>query len=57
LFDEEWIKRQEKSVVAIAFINRGYGVFFLKEELKNGNYEGVNIDESKYKSYSGSMAR
>lgn len=36
--DEEWYRRQDKVVAARAFINRGYGINQLKEELRCGNY-------------------
>ena len=55
-FPEEEQRKEDKRLVAWAFVKRGYGVVNLKDELRaDGNLAAV--DESRYKSLSGSMAR
>lgn len=55
--DEEWARRLDKTIAARAFVYRGYGINYLKEELRSGNYDKFALDDSKYKSISGSMTR
>ena len=51
------MRRLDKVIAAREFVHRGYGINFLKEELRSGNYDRFALDESKYKSISGSMVR
>jgi hypothetical protein len=42
--DEEWIRRLDKTIAARAFVYRGYGINYLKEELISGNYDKYALD-------------